>query len=87
MALEVFCLSAILYCATAEPTASLWDCPEFIISAHKLEIGHAPGAPFFMLTANLFSHLASSPTQIARMVNIMSALHSAGCVMLHFISI
>lgn len=87
MALAVFCLSAILYCATAEPTASLWDCPEFIISAHKLEIGHAPGAPFFMLTANLFSQLAFSPDRIAYMVNIMSALLSAGCVMLLFLSI
>ncbi len=83
----VFCLTAVLYCATAEPTTSLWDCPEFIISAHKLEVGHPPGAPFFMLTANLFSQLATDPTQVARMVNIMSALLSAGCVMLLFLSV
>lgn len=87
MAWAVFCLAAILYCTTAEPTASLWDCPEFIISACKLEIGHAPGAPFFMLTANLFSQLTSDPGQVARMVNIMSAILSAGCVMLLFLSI
>ncbi len=87
MAWAVFCLTAILYCATAEPTTSLWDCPEFVISACKLEVGHAPGAPFFMLTANLFSQLATEPAQVARMVNIMSALLSAGCVMLLFLSV
>lgn len=87
MAWAVFCLAATLYCVTAEPTTSMWDCPEFVISAYKLEVGHAPGAPFFMLTANLFSQLATDPSQVARMVNIMSALLSAGCVMLLFLSI
>lgn len=87
LAWAVFCLAAALYCITAEPTASMWDCPEFIISAYKLEVGHAPGAPFFMLTANLFSQLASDPAQVARMVNVMSALLSAGCVMLLFLSV
>lgn len=87
MAWAVFCLSAILYCATCEPTVSMWDCPEFVTSAYKLEVGHAPGAPFFMLTANLFSQLAAEPSQVALMVNIMSALLSAGCVMLLYLSI
>ena len=80
----VFTIAATVYCLTVEPTASLWDCPEFIISAYKLEIGHPPGAPFFMLTANLFSQFASDPSQVAYMVNILSALLSAGCIMLLF---
>ena len=50
-----FLIAAIVYCSTIEPTASFWDCPEFITTGYKLEIGHPPGAPFFMLTANLFS--------------------------------
>ena len=78
----VFTIAATVYCITVEPTASLWDCSEFIISAYKLEVGHPPGAPFFMLTANLFSQFASDPSQVAFMVNIMSALLSAGCIML-----
>lgn len=77
----VFAIATTVYCLTAESTASLWDCSEFIISAYKLEIGHPPGAPFFMLTANLFTQFASDPSQVALMVNIMSALFSAGCVM------
>lgn len=80
----VFAIAATVYCLTVEPTASLWDCSEFITSAYKLEIGHPPGAPFFMLTANLFSRFASDPSQVAYMVNIMSALLSAGCIMLLF---
>ena len=80
----VFAIAATVYCLTVEPTASLWDCSEFIISAYKLEIGHPPGAPFFMITANLFSQFASDPSQVAYMVNIMSALLSAACIMLLF---
>ena len=80
----VFAIAATVYCLTVEPTASLWDCSEFIISAYKLEIGHPPGAPFFMLTANLFSQFASDPSQVAYMVNIMSALLSAACIMFLF---
>ncbi len=79
-----FAIAAFVYCSTIEPTASFWDCPEFIITGYKLEIGHPPGAPFFMLTANFFSQFASDPTQVARMVNIMSALLSATCIMFLF---
>ena len=50
-----FIVAATTYCLTVEPTASFWDCPEFITTAYKLEVGHPPGAPFFMLTANLFT--------------------------------
>ncbi len=82
-----FLVAAIVYCLTIEPTASFWDCPEFITTGYKLEIGHPPGAPFFMLTANLFSQLTSDPTQVARMVNTMSALLSATCILFLFWSI
>ncbi len=79
-----FLIAAFVYCSTIEPTASFWDCPEFITTGYKLEVGHPPGAPFFMLTANLFSQFASDPTQVAYMVNIMSALLSATCILFLF---
>ena len=79
-----FFIAAFVYCSTIEPTASFWDCPEFITTGYRLEVGHPPGAPFFMLTANLFSQFASDPTQVARMVNTMSALLSAACIMFLF---
>ena len=82
-----FLIAAFVYCSTIEPTASFWDCPEFITTGYKLEIGHPPGAPFFMLTANLFSQFTSDPTQVAKMVNMMSALLSATCIMFLFWSI
>ena len=75
-----FAVAAFVYCSTIEPTASFWDCPEFITTGYKLEVGHPPGAPFFMLTANLFSQLVSDPSQVAKMVNTMSALFSASRV-------
>ena len=79
-----FLVAAFVYCSTIEPTASFWDCPEFITTGYLLEVGHPPGAPFFMLTANLFSHFASDATQVAKMVNTMSALLSAGCILFLF---
>ena len=79
-----FLIAAVVYCSTIEPTASFWDCPEFITTGYKLEIGHPPGAPFFMLTANLFSHFASNPSEVARMINTMSALLSATTIMFLF---
>ena len=82
-----FVVAAFTYCSTVEPTASFWDCPEFILTGYKLEIGHPPGAPFFMLVANLFSQFASDPTQVAYWVNIMNALMSAGCILFLFWSI
>ena len=82
-----FLIAAFVYCSTIEPTASFWDCPEFITTGYKLEIGHPPGAPFFMLTANLFSQFTSDPTQVAKMVNMMSALLSATCILFLFWSI
>ena len=82
-----FLVAAFVYCSTIEPTASFWDCPEFITTGYKLEVGHPPGAPFFMLTANLFSHFASDPSQVAKMVNTMSALLSATTILFLFWSI
>ena len=82
-----FLIAAFVYCSTIEPTASFWDCPEFITTGYKLEIGHPPGAPFFMLTANLFSQFVSNPSYVARMVNTMSALLSATTIMFLFWSI
>lgn len=81
-----FLIAALTYCMTVEPTASFWDCPEFILSGNKLEIGHPPGAPFFMLTANFFSMFAG-PEKVAYMVNIMSALLSAAGILFLFWSI
>ena len=83
----IFAVAAFTYCSTIEPTASFWDCPEFISTAAKLEVGHPPGAPFFMLLGNFFSQFASDPTQIAKMVNTMSALLSAGCILFLFWSV
>ena len=54
----MFIVAAIVYLITIEPTASFWDCGEFITSAFKLEVGHPPGAPIFMLVGNLFTQFA-----------------------------
>ena len=87
MAWLVFAIAAIVYGLTVEPTASLWDCPEFIACGYKLEIGHPPGAPIFMLAANLFSQMASDPSHVALMVNLQSALLSAGCIFFLFLTV
>ena len=82
-----FLIAATVYCLTIEPTASFWDCPEFITTGYKLEVGHPPGAPFFMLVANFFSLFASGPSEVAKMVNYMSALMSGACILFLFWSI
>ncbi|KAA6322440.1 hypothetical protein EZS27_028017, partial [termite gut metagenome] len=82
-----FLVAAVVYCLTTESTASFWDCGEFITSGYKLEVGHPPGAPFFMLTANFFTQFVNDPSLVARMVNYMSALMSAACIMFLFWSI
>ncbi len=87
VAVLVFLVAATTYALTVEPTASLWDCPEFIACGYKLEIGHPPGAPFFMLLANAFAQLASDSSQVALMVNLLSALLSAGCILFLFLTI
>jgi hypothetical protein len=73
----VFIIAATVYLLTIEPTVSFWDCGEYIASAYKLEVGHPPGAPFFMLLGRLFSVFAPEKADVAMMVNSLSALASA----------
>ena len=80
----VFVVALVSYMLTLEPTASFWDCGEFIAQGYKLEVGHPPGNPIFMLAANFFTHFASTPEQVALCVNAMSGLLSAGTILLLF---
>ena len=81
----VFLLAAVTYLMTLEPTASLWDCGEFIASAYKLEVGHPPGNPVFMVMARFFTLFAGGNTaKVAVMVNSMSALASAFTILFLF---
>ena len=79
-----FVIAAVTYLCTLEPTASFWDCPEFISQGYKLEIGHPPGNPIFMLTARFFVNFVSDPSKIALAVNTMSGLLSAATILLLF---
>ncbi|MEG2946324.1 MAG: DUF2723 domain-containing protein [Bacteroidales bacterium] len=83
----VFAIAAVVYGMTVEPSVSFWDCPEFITSASKLEVGHPPGAPIFMLVGNLFSHFATEARDIPFMINLMNALLSAGTILFLFRSV
>ncbi len=80
----VFIISAIVYFLTIEPTVSWWDCGEFITSAYKLEVGHPPGAPLFMILGRVFSIFAPDTSKVALMVNSLSAISSAATVMFLF---
>ena len=80
----VFAIAAVTYLMTMEPTASFWDCGEFIVSAHKLDVGHPPGAPFFMLLGHFFSLFASDTAHVAMCVNAVSALASALTILFLF---
>ena len=79
-----FAIAAVTYLLTLEPTASFWDCGEFISSAYKLDVGHPPGAPFFMMAGHFFSLFASDPSHVAMCVNALSALASAGTILFLF---
>ncbi len=79
-----FAIAAFTYLSTMEPTASFWDCPEFIATAFKLEVGHPPGAPFFMLMGRFFTLFASDLQHVAVMVNTLSALASAFTILFLF---
>lgn len=79
-----FAIAASTYLMTMEPTASFWDCGEFISTAYKLDVGHPPGAPFFMLTGKVFSLFASDPTKVAVMINTLSALASGFTILFLF---
>ncbi|ROT03775.1 DUF2723 domain-containing protein [Muribaculaceae bacterium Isolate-104 (HZI)] len=80
-----FVIAAVTYLLTIEPTASFWDCPEFILQAFKLEVGHPPGNPIFMLAGRFFVNFAGGDvSKVAACVNTMSALLSAATILLLF---
>lgn len=84
----VFAIATFTYVATIEPTASFWDCGEYIACAYKLEVGHPPGAPFFLLVGRFFALLAGGdPAMAGKMINIMSALCSSFSILFLFWSI
>jgi hypothetical protein len=79
-----FLVAAVTYLLTIEPTASFWDCGEFITTSYKLEVGHPPGAPFFMILGRFFTLFGGSPSNAAVMINSMSALASAFTILFLF---
>ena len=80
-----FAIAAVTYLLTLEPTVSFWDCPEFISQGYKLEVGHPPGNPIFMLAARFFVNFTGGDvTKVAVAVNTMSALLSAATILLLF---
>ena len=83
----IFLIAATVYLMTIEPTASFWDCGEFITTAFTLQVGHPPGAPLFMIMGRLFTMFAMNTGQVPVMVNIMSALASAFTILFLFWSI
>ncbi len=84
----IFIVAAATYLLTIEPTASFWDCPEFIAQGYKTEIGHPPGNPIFILAANFASKFAGGDVMaVAKCVNAMSAIFSALTILLLFWSI
>ena len=80
----VFAVAAITYLLTMEPSSSLWDCAEFIATSYKLEVGHPPGAPLFMLMARIATMFAPSSYYVPHMVNGMNCLASAFCILFLF---
>ncbi|MDE5639081.1 MAG: DUF2723 domain-containing protein, partial [Odoribacter sp.] len=82
-----FIIASLTYILTAEPTASLWDCGEFITTSVGLQVGHPPGAPLFMIISRLFAIFAPSPDKQALMINYMSALCSGFTILFLFWSI
>ncbi|MBA3680518.1 MAG: DUF2723 domain-containing protein [Bacteroidetes bacterium] len=81
----IWAIATVTYCCTIEPTASFWDCGEYIACSYKLEVGHPPGAPFFLLLGRFFSLLGGGdPSRAAMMVNIMSALSSSFTILFLF---
>lgn len=80
----VFAIATLSYILTIEPTASLWDCSEFIATSYKLEVGHPPGAPLFMMLARLASLFAPSPEYVPMMINGLNAIASGFCILFLF---
>ncbi len=85
IAWAVFAIALLTYSLTIEPTVSFWDCGEFITSSHKLEVGHPPGAPFFMIVAKVVSLFSFGNNElVARLINMVSALSSAFTILFLF---
>ena len=82
----VFLIATIVFFITIEDTVSLWDCGEYITAAYKLEVGHPPGAPLFMVIGRLFSFFAD-PEHVAIWINRVSALSSSATILFMFWSI
>ena len=80
----VFAIAALTYLFTMEPSSSLWDCAEFIATSYKLEVGHPPGAPLFMLMARIATMFAPNSYYVPHMVNGMNCLASAFCILFLF---
>ena len=80
----VFAIALVTYSLTLEPTVSYWDCGEYIATAVKLQVGHPPGAPLFQMLGAFFAMFTSEVTEIAKMVNFMSALASAFTILFMF---
>jgi len=80
----IFAIALITYTLTLEPTVSAWDCGEYISTSVKLEVGHPPGAPLFQMLGAFFAMFTNEVTQIAKMVNFMSALASAFTILFMF---
>ena len=80
----VFAIAAVVYLVTMEPSSSLWDCAEFVATSYKLEIGHPPGAPLFMMLARLATLFAPSTHYVPHMVNAMNSIASAFCILFLF---
>ena len=80
-----FAIALSTYILTLEPTTSFWDCGEYIATAFKLQVGHPPGAPTFLLLGNFFSNFAfGDVTKVAYMINLMSAMTSAFTILFLF---
>ncbi|MBK6521879.1 MAG: DUF2723 domain-containing protein [Sphingobacteriaceae bacterium] len=81
----VWAVATYTYCSTIEPTASFWDCGEYIACSYKLEVGHPPGAPFFLLLGRFFAVFGGdNPANAAMMINILSALASSFTILFLF---
>ena len=80
----VFLVATAVYVLTVQPTASFWDCGEFIACSYKLQVPHPPGAPFFLLVGRMFSMLAADVTQVAFWVNMLSVLSSSFTILFLF---
>ncbi len=80
----VFAVAAVVYLLTMEPSCGMWDCPEFIATSYKLEVGHPPGAPLFMMLARIATLFAPSAYYVPMMVNAMNCIISAFCVLFLF---